>query len=528
MQFNFSYAPGLSLDQIKGFELAGKIWASYLKDNVTINIAVDIQQDFPGNAIAGAAPRLNIQGFLPYQDRLKKDYTSASDRALDQAQNLITSGNFSGRFDLFDAAGNNKGFTVKTTAEKINVNSANTKAVGLSLPGGSGILDGYVVMRDLTGAGVSWNYDFARTAPTPSKTLDFVSVAIHEIGHILGFQSSVDRPGWLNPRTNGNQSAETAYTNSLEARLDSSTPLDLFRYSDRSNIGLDSAAFKPIDLAVGSNPYFSYQNGKSPVAYFDTGIDLSLGGSGLQASHWKTAGIMNAVINQASRPAITAADLNALDIIGYDPAPQGASTSINYAQLLQQVNQSLAQRIGKTVDWLNANPTPAANQLTKDITASVSTMLDNSSVYKRDDATVWSNGARGKKWWQDFKQTFFAEGIFESLGNEVHDREHEHDRDELSGEIIDLLTGLSGNEPILNADSLENFLAQDFSDNSLDELELGQLLSDFDLGNMAQTTFGNGAIASWLQQNFDNLIDLNFLENSTNGGNPIYDLGVNV
>lgn len=499
MQFNFSYAPGLSLDQIKGFELAGKIWSTYLKDNVTLNIAVDLQKDFPGNAIAGSAPRLNTKGISPFRNGIEEDATSANDQLIAKSNNIMTGGSFSGRFDLYDASGKNLGVT--QTSPQLNVNSANAKAIGLALPGDSNILDGYVVMRDLTGVGVGWNYDFARTGSAPSGTLDFLSVAIHEIGHILGFQSSVDRPGWVNPRTNGNKSAEDEYTKSLKGRANAATPLDLFRYSDKSTLNTDKKGVKPVDLAIGGNPYFSVKNGDSPIAYFDTGSDISLGGSGLQASHWKASGIMNAVINQASRPTISAADLNALDAIGYDLATQGASTPINYAQLLQQVT----------------------TKPTGDITDAVNTMLDNSSVYKKKDLTFWTSGARGGKWWQDFKQTFLEEGVFETLGND--DLEHNH------GGSVDSLTGLTENEQI--AGSLDSFSTQGFVGNSLNELVLGQLPSDldlasFDFGSLAQTMFGNGAIASWLQQNSNNLVSLNLLENSTNGGNPIYDLGVNV
>lgn len=210
---------------------------------------------------------------------------------------------------------------------------------------------------------------------------------------------------------------------------------------------------------------------------------------------------MNAVINQASRPAVTSTDLTALDAIGYDLAPQGANTPINYAQLLQQVT----------------------TKPTGDITDAVNTMLDNSSVYKKKDLTFWTTGARGGRWWQDFKQTFADEGVFESLGDNSHKHNH--------GGSVDSLTGLPQNEQI--AGSLDSFSAQNFVGNSLNELVLGQLPSDFDLasldfGSLAQTMFGNGAIASWLQQNSNNLTNLSLLENSTNGGNPIYDLGVNV
>lgn len=508
MKFNFIYSPNVSIEQIQGFELAGKIWSTYLTDNVTINIAVDSQSDFPGNAIAGAAPRLNTQGFASYRTPLEKDATSANDRLIAQSNNIMSSGSFTGRYDLFDASGTNRGTT--QTSPQLNVNSANAKAVGLKLAGDSSILDGYVVMRNLSGQSVSWNYDFARTAPAPSKTLDFLSSAIHEIGHILGFQSSVDRPGWLSPRTNGNKSAETDYIKSLDTRIKGATPLDLFRYSDRSKLNLDKNGKQPIDLSMGGNPFLSIQNGSAPLAAFDTGTDFSLGGSGLQASHWKSSGIMNAVLNQATRSAVTSTDLAALDAIGYDLAPQGASTPINYAQLLSEVKQSLAQKLGQTVAWLEANPTTAVSRLTQDTTDMVSEMLDNSSVYKKKDLTVWSSGGRGGKWWQDFKQTFLEEGVFESLGH--HDREHEEE----GAGGVDPLTGLPMEAAIASETLPDNVSSTDFQGMPVYDFAVTDLLAELGLGEV-QSMFEQGILTPWLHGNLNDLVNSGLFGNSTNG-----------
>jgi hypothetical protein len=518
MQFNFTYGTGVTLDQIKGFEMAGKIWSTYLKDSATINIAIDLQKDFPGNAIAGAVPRINIQGYSPYRDNLKKDATSANDQLISQSNNIMSGGSFSGRFDLYDESGKNQGVT--QTSPQLNVSSANAKALGLALPGGSNILDGYIAMRDLTGVGVSWDYDFGRTGSAPSGTLDFLSVAIHEIGHILGFQSSVDRPGWLDPKTNGDTKKNEEYTKSIKDRANAATPLDLFRYSDKSTLNADKKGVKPIDLAIGGNPYLSIKNGASPVAYFDTGSVILLGGSGLQASHFSSGGIMNAVLNQGRRAVVSAADLTALDAIGYDLASQGANTPVNYSQLLQQVTQGLAQRLGKTSEWLNANPTAIAS-LTRDVSEAASEMLDNSSVYKKKDLNVWSNGARGNDWWQGFKQTFMAEGVFESLGNDHDLEDHDHE-DHVDGadEIIDLFTGFNKDQIFLNEDELDDLA----NSNSLyHEMIINQFASDLGIGDLAQTGFGSNV---FVPQYSGGLADSNQLISSTSGGNPLYDLAV--
>ncbi len=55
-QFNFSFAPGTTQQQILGFEMAGEIWSQYLTDNVTVNIHVQLTNQLPENVIGGALP----------------------------------------------------------------------------------------------------------------------------------------------------------------------------------------------------------------------------------------------------------------------------------------------------------------------------------------------------------------------------------------------------------------------------------------------------------------------------------------
>jgi hypothetical protein len=558
MQFNFTYSPNVTLEQIQGFELAGKIWSTYLTDNVTINIAVDTQSDFPGNAIAGATPRLNAQKFDQFQKALQSDVTSSSDRTISQTNNIMAAKNFSGRFDLYDSNGRNTGTSRDST--ELNVNSATAKSLDLDLKGSPSLLDGYIVMRDMKNLPVTWSYDFARTSAAPSNTMDFLSVAIHEIGHILGFQSSVDRPGWKNPRSNGSK-PDGEYSKDITSRVKSATPLDLFRYSDRSSLNPDKNGDLPIDLAVGGNPYLSIQNGKSPVANFDTGTDVSLGGNGLQASHWKSGGIMNATINRGMRPAVTSADLTALDAIGWDLSSQGTAASIDYARLLAGVKQSLAQKLGQTVAWLDANPTTAASRLTQEVANDVSEMLNNSTVYKKKDTTLWTGEGRGSRWWQGFKQTFLEEGVFESLGDHDHDHSHEddnlfeslgdhdhdhsheddnlseslgdhdhdhsHEDDNLSG-TVDPLTGLPMEGEIATETSSDNGSLMSFEGAQTYDFAVMDLMDEIGLGDLGQSLFDRGILASWANQNLNGLVNSDLFSNSTNeaeqgiiGGNVI-------
>lgn len=76
LNFNFTYEGDesgntkVSQQQMIAFEIAGKIWSQYLRDDITLNIHIDVTDDLPHNVIGGAMP-----GFLsqPY-NRSSRSY----------------------------------------------------------------------------------------------------------------------------------------------------------------------------------------------------------------------------------------------------------------------------------------------------------------------------------------------------------------------------------------------------------------------------------------------------------------------
>jgi hypothetical protein len=432
--FNFSYAPGVTLEQMTGFEMAGRIWSTYLTDNVTVNLHVEMTDRLDKNVLGGAIPKVNTkQDYTQFRNKLSQDAKSADDLL---ANSNLSSGTVKAQFDLYQF-GANFGKNVDTSL--MDINSANAKAVGM-MSATDTQLDGYLLINKLMNQSVTWNYDYTRSSAASANSIDFLSTVVHEIGHVLGFVSSVDRSGWLSSRVN-TTSEQANYEANIKERVTHTTPLDLFRYSQEIGISRD--------LSMGGAISFSLNAGVQAVASasFASGKDTIAGGDGRQGSHWKDIptpfGIMDPTLGLAERASIAALDLRAFDVIGWNLSAQGINTPLNLTELKNQSKQALAQRLGKTVAWLDANSTTAAQQLVKDRATDVLNLITTSEVYDK-----------GKKKDDDpFGQildVLSLEGVFEEWMPEDAMKVGDRHQNQIFGSAkTDLISGLAGNDQLV-------------------------------------------------------------------------------
>lgn len=363
-QFDFSYAPGTSQEQILGFEMAGEIWSQYLADNVTVNIHVETTDQLPENVIGGALP--GTKKGVKYDKlwkEMSKDITTWDD--------LTAFNNLADENEILALVSEKHG-----KVKDMKLTNANSKALDI-IDGDKDKLDGYILMSDLSGQDdVAWDYDPLRGDGIADNELDFLSVALHEVGHVLGFTSGLDDGEWLNVVTEARDQGKELKDDAMKF----ATPLDLFRYSGNGQL----------NLSIGQDSYFSIDGGRTNLANFSTGEYSEMGGDGFQASHWQhrdeaVAGIMDPVLKLGVRREVSALDTLAMDVIGWNVS--------NPRQL----------------DWqdIYANAVDnAADALVADRTKDVEKMIKQSETYQGRRSRS-SRGGSGGSWqvgfWQNIK-----------------------------------------------------------------------------------------------------------------------------
>jgi hypothetical protein len=299
---------GMDLNALAGFQAAANYWQSQLSDNVTVNINVGFSDLGPG--VLGAAGSAGaVFSAASVRTALINDATTANDAlAIGNLPALSGLGGLS-----FLTQVNSEGGSTVVSLDNdnsnnnrfLNINTANAKALGLM--GVNPAADASITFSSL------FSWDFDQSNGVGAGLEDFVGVAIHEIGHALGFTSGVDTvDSFIGDPTNLDNFA--IYDT-----------LDMFRYS----------AVGTLNLAAGAAAYFSLDGGATNLGLFSTGTDH---GDGQQASHWKDnlgLGIMDPTANPAGQiNTPSALDLIAFDVIGWNLVPEPSVSLLAVAGML--------------------------------------------------------------------------------------------------------------------------------------------------------------------------------------------------
>ena len=302
--FNVVINAGTSLQAnapaLAAFERAAATWESYLSDPVTVNISADVL-NLGSSSILGQASSVMLAGG---HDLIRN--AMVSDSAGENDDGMVALLPTAAQMSFTTAPG-------MTYAGNISISKANAKALGFTgLDAAFGISDASIEFNS------AFAFDYDRSDGIAPGTFDFESVALHEIGHALGFLSAVDD---IDFAVSQNQTIELQ-----------PTTLDLFRFA-QSGAGNPTTASEfttgARNLQPGSAAIF---DDLSLEAAFSTGF---FGGDGRQASHWKDNGLTGVLIGSLDPTiapqqvfVLSDTDLRSFDLIGWDLVSIPEPTSV--------------------------------------------------------------------------------------------------------------------------------------------------------------------------------------------------------
>nr|WP_316642229.1 NF038122 family metalloprotease [uncultured Roseateles sp.] len=339
---NNSYAA--SPDALLAFQKAANYWNKTISNDVTVNIKIGFA-DLGSNILAQAG---SSSSEVLVKDVYSALNANAHKSALDTIavaglKGLNANGGLQMRVNGYADGANQIG--VDTTIGSRNtsgndainrvldVNTSVQKALGLANPAGPKY-DATITFSSTFG------FDYNPTNGTATGKYDFTAVAIHELGHSLGFVSGADTFDYFG-RGSGPGAAQLESGAFGSKRLDDfaiGSVLDLFRYGAspatpdghlQLQWGANKGAFFSID---GVNP-FNFGSADQSVASFSTG---AYNGDHSQASHWKDTdlfpdagnpgcylggrdiGIMDPTGTPCANGKVTQNDLAAFDAMGWN------------------------------------------------------------------------------------------------------------------------------------------------------------------------------------------------------------------
>ena len=314
-------------DAKAAFLRAAAFWESVIQTPISLVVDVDFGpkrfgQDFPNNVLGSTSTQslLASNSYTTVRSALLSRATTAQEQAVyNSLPGTQMPSDFGATADV-----------VATSAllRALGLIAANADPAGEQAQYGA---------PPSIGFNSAFNFDFDPSDGIAQGKIDFDAVAVHEIGHALGFTTQA-----------GNQSGSTARVGIW----------DFFRFAP----GIKQQNFTSTQrsLGAGGAPVFYSGIPGSPELGLSTGSS-SAGGDGNQTSHWKAdeltgtfIGIMDPTLPSGRRFQVTDNDKAVLDIMGYTFAPPsgggGSGTPPSTSQFAARLDGDILTLSGVATD----------------------------------------------------------------------------------------------------------------------------------------------------------------------------------
>ncbi len=313
LTFDFKFGTDFDdASQQDALKAAGRAWSDRIKDDVTIKVKIDWRA---GGTPATADISPKYMEYSSFRDRMVADEKSENDRN-GLVRWLPSAKGFRADRELY--AADKSGFEPVIWASQ-----ANWKALGLDA---SNWFNGKCDSHNNC-----WNHEYdAQIAftrsyysghkPGFSDKRDLRDIAVHELGHVLGFTSIIDFPLIAN---------------------DGPTALDLFRFDGEFPKTLNE--FRVGERNLSRSTELTHLLVDRVNGQLES-VEVSKKSRKFQASHWRNLsppneiGAMDSGQSEYYRyaaPHVTEADLYAMDLIGWDIRDQYLTASQDWNDFVE-------------------------------------------------------------------------------------------------------------------------------------------------------------------------------------------------